>query len=121
QTYEEFGGIAGAISHAAQNEMIRLTPEQRLTARRIFTRLVRIAPPEEGGRDTRRRASLEEFGPAARPLVEQLAHARLLIMARDDVTGEETVEAQDALVREWSDLRNWLNEDREFLLWRQRL
>ena len=35
---------------------------------------------------------------------------------------EQTVEvAHEALIASWSRLKGWLNEDRQFLLWRQRL
>jgi WD40 repeat protein len=120
--YEEFGGVAAAISHRAQTEFAKFSPEQQASIRRIFTRLVRVAAPDEGGEDTRQRASLNELGPTARPFVDALTDARLLVTARDEVTGEETIEvSHEALIRGWSKLRAWLNEDREFLLWRQRL
>ena len=39
----------------------------------------------------------------------------------DGRNGRQTVEvAHEALIRNWGRLRSWLNEDREFLLWRQR-
>ena len=41
---------------------------------------------------------------------------------RDAASGEETIEvAHEALIRGWGQLQEWLNRDREFLLWRQRL
>ena len=43
-------------------------------------------------------------------------------MSRNPDSGEETIEvAHEALIRGWQQLREWLNSDREFLLWRQRL
>src|SRR5262249_32923072 len=55
-------------------------------------------------------------------LIYKLAGERLVVTFRDEATKEESAEiSHEALIREWSDLRRWLDEDREFLLWRQRL
>jgi tetratricopeptide (TPR) repeat protein len=44
----------------------------------------------------------------------------LLVLGRDAQSTQETVEvAHEALVRSWGELRGWLREDRDFLLWRQ--
>ena len=81
-----------------------------------------MARPEEGAEDTRRRINLEELTPQTAALAQQLADARLLVTGRDPDSGEETIEvAHEALIRGWQQLREWLNSDREFLLWRQRL
>jgi KaiC/GvpD/RAD55 family RecA-like ATPase len=127
--YEEIGGIAGAIAQRAEEVFGGFTPEEQEAARRVLTRLVRVARPEEGTEDTRRRATLAELspsqvgkGPGVRAVVKALADARLVVTGRDEATGEETVEvAHEALIRGWERLRRWLDEDREFLLWRQRL
>jgi len=127
--YEEIGKIKGAIARWAEEELEKFTPEQQVVARWVFTRLVRVARPEEGTEDTRRRATLKELETLGvskiaevRPVIKALADARLVVTGRDEVTGEETVEvAHEALIRGWERLRHWLDEDREFLLWRQRL
>jgi WD40 repeat protein len=120
--YEKFGGLTKAISHTAHAELEKFTPEQQRTVRQILTRLVRVQTPGEGLEDARQRVFLNELGADARPIVDKLANARLLVTARDPGTGQDTVEvSHEALIPGWSDLRAWLNEDREFLLWRQRL
>jgi hypothetical protein len=45
------------------------------------------------------------------------------LMTNQSTSGlEQTVEvAHEALISNWSTLRTWVNEDREFLLWRDRL
>ena len=66
--------------------------------RKVFTRLVRVAQPDEGAEDTKRRINLNELDAAIQPLVRKLADARLLVTGHDDETGEETVEvAHEAL------------------------
>jgi acylphosphatase len=50
-------------------------------------------------------------------LVKQLADKRLLVTGRDKATNEETVEiVHEALIQEWERLRQWLDENREFLI-----
>jgi formylglycine-generating enzyme required for sulfatase activity/transcriptional regulator with XRE-family HTH domain len=121
--YEAFGELGGAIASQAEAVYTSLAAEQQYTARRLFTRLVALARPEEDGNDARRRAQLTEF--AALPRVERviaaLTSARLLVTDSDS-SGQETVEvAHEAVIRNWNRLRGWLVEDREFLLWLQRL
>ena len=90
--------------------------------RDIFVRLVQVARRDEGAKDAKRRIPLHELGAQTVTLVEQLADARLLVTSRNPQSGEETVEvAHEALIGGWDRLRSWLDEDRAFLLWRQRL
>src|SRR5205085_11791266 len=106
----------------ADSEFAKLTPDQEPIAQQVFTRLVRVARSDEAGQDTRRRVPFSELGTAARPVVQLLTDARLLVTATDEVTGYEMVEvAHETLIRTWPRLRIWLDQDREFLLWRQRL
>ena len=51
-----------------------------------------------------------------------LTDARLVVREREEATGVETVQlANEDLIRWWGSLREWINEDRTFLLWRQQL
>ena len=130
--YRSIGGVAGAIAQRAEAEFAKFTLERQAIARRVFTRLVRVARPAEGAEDTRQRATLAELSPhqqledAAKvgAIVQALTdwESRLLVTGLDQATGEETVEvAHEALIQNWKRLRDWLDEDREFLLWHQRL
>ena len=117
--YDSMHGAQGAIARRAEEVFTRLTPLEQEAVRRVFVRLVR---PGEGTEDTRRRATLTEVGEVAWPLVQRLADGRLLVTARDDASGDETAEvSHEALIRQWDRLRRWIDEDREFLLWRERL
>jgi WD domain, G-beta repeat len=81
-----------------------------------------VARPEEAGEDTRQRTELSEADTLAKRLAKRLADARLLVTGSETGTGTISVEvAHEVLIRNWERLRRWLNEDREFLLWRQRL
>jgi hypothetical protein len=60
--------------------------------------------------------------PEGAELVLKLADQRLLVTNQTQSGREQTVEvAHEALISNWSTLRAWVNEDREFLLWRDRL
>jgi len=106
--------------------------------RSLFTQLVRLARADEGLEDTRRRVATAVLPAEARGIVDEFASykLRLLVKASERVVAgrrdqeseglvpreQETVEvAHEALIREWDRLKGWLNEDRGFYLWRQRL
>jgi WD40 repeat protein len=55
-------------------------------------------------------------------IIDTFGQYRLLTFDRDPASRSPTVEvAHEALLGEWGRLRQWLAEDREFLLWQQRL
>jgi WD40 repeat protein len=117
--YEAMGEVQGAMAHRADQVFGKLPSDQQKVVHRVLVQLVR---PGEGTEPTRRRATFAEVGEAARLVVQQLADARLTVTGRDEATGEQTVEvAHEALIRNWGRLRGWLDEDKEFLLWWQRL
>jgi WD40 repeat protein len=121
--YTASGGVAGAIAQRAEAELERLKPDEREAARELFTGLVRVTRPGEGGRDTGRRGRLDDLGETAKRVAAKLAgrESRLLITGLDE-QGKSVVEvAHEALIQSWGQLRRWLDLDREFLLWRDRL
>jgi hypothetical protein len=56
-----------------------------------------------------------------RQLVHALAEANLLIVNRDEYSGEERAETRATLARHWPRWQKWLDEEQEFLLWRRQL
>ena len=124
--YEHIGQLSGAISQRAEKMIRGLSPLQQEVARHILTRLVRLA--DEGGEHTRQRIPLatlysEELlnKDAGRKVLSLLTEARLVTVAVAS-DQQQTVEiVHEALVRRWPRLSQWLEEDREILLWRQRL
>jgi tetratricopeptide (TPR) repeat protein len=106
--------IEAAFSH--------LSPKEQEEARRICTRLVRLARVEEVGEDTRLRISVDDFDPAVRPLIAKLADTQIVAVRKDKSTAEETVElVDDSVIESWDRLRTWIANDRDFLVWRQQL
>ena len=59
RAYDEIEGVTGALARRAEAEFARLNPEEQTGAQRLFSRLVRVARPDEAGEDTRQRTELE--------------------------------------------------------------
>ncbi|MBI5032479.1 MAG: helix-turn-helix domain-containing protein [Chloroflexi bacterium] len=112
--YRAAGGVQRAIAETAESVFTdQLNQAQQHLARDIFLRLTELG---EGTEDTRRRANLTELVPRA----EEAAHTRAVLNTLADarlvMLGEDSAEvAHEALIREWSRLREWLNENRESL------
>jgi hypothetical protein len=83
---------------------------------------VQLVRPGEGTEDTRRIATRAEVGEDNWNLVSYLAgyQARLVVTGRQEQ--EDTVEVvHEALIREWGTLRDWINANRDFRTWQERL
>jgi DNA-binding SARP family transcriptional activator len=116
--YEAIGGVDTALTQHAEAVIAALTPEDRATARRVFMQLVR---PGDGTGDTSRTATAGELGAKAWRLATGLADSRLLVAGRDSA-GQATVEIiHVALIHHWGRLQGWIEEDRAFRLWQERL
>lgn len=119
EAYRAMGQLEGAIAAKAESIFTRLDPQDQRRVQQIFLRLVR---PGEGEADTRRRATSPELGVDAQSLVKTLADERLVVTSRVAGSVEDTVEvSHEALVRHWSHLKGWVDADRQFLVWQQRL
>ncbi|MCC5644003.1 WD40 repeat domain-containing protein [Nostoc sp. CHAB 5824] len=116
--YEEIGQVEGALARHADNKYGNLTDDKKEKVRRIFIQLVR---PGEGTEDTRRVAMKTELGEQSWSLVKQLADARLVVTSRN-LSSQETVEVvHEALIRNWRELRKWMETNRDFRAWQERL
>jgi WD40 repeat protein/DNA-binding SARP family transcriptional activator len=101
--YEQAGGVRGAVARLAERTYARFGDGQQQIARAI---LLRLAGEGEGETVVRARVALDEFGPEARLVLDELTDGRLLTVS----DGEVEV-AHEALLREWPRLRGWLDED----------
>lgn len=105
-------------SRAAETAFARLAPDEQLAARSFFTRLIRI---EADGAEARARVPLRELDPYRR-LVHLFLGAGILAIEAEPSTHEQIVQlADEGLAARWPRLKSWIDEDREFLLWRQSL
>jgi hypothetical protein len=142
ELYDHYGGdglLAEAEYQALGDVASGLTPLEnavRRRADRVFadhrpteeeTRAVREAfvpamvRVNQEGSFTRRATRWEDLPPAARPLLQELVAARLLVRRQAEGEGSTLEVAHEALLRAWPLLRGWLEQSREFLLGRQQL
>ncbi|MBE9215088.1 CHAT domain-containing protein [Plectonema cf. radiosum LEGE 06105] len=119
QAYQEIGGLEKALANYADTVLEKLSTNQQKRAEQIFIQLV---CPGEGTEDTRRVATRKEVGEANWNLVKLLADRRLVVTGWDNAEKIETVEIlHEALIREWETFRQWIQDNREFRIWQERL
>jgi WD40 repeat protein len=117
--YRAIGRLEGSIAHRAERVFESLSDAERVALRHLFMRLAR---PGDGHDYTRLRALSADISQEEWQLVRRLADERLLVTALSAIAPDQTVEvSHEALLRHWRRLRTWLDRDREFLLWRERL
>jgi WD40 repeat protein len=136
--YYHVGGIQKAITQTAEDVYASLLAEsgsaeaqQQTEAqiRNIFVRLTRLderSVPGERQRNTRQRVAIGELVPAGsnlsdiRRLVNRLADARLIRSTYNAASGQTEVEVtHEALIRNWTRLIGWLDENRASLRLRE--
>lgn len=106
-----------------------LGEDDRVRARSVLGRLVRLGGDDEGGGQFPIRVALTELPEAQRDTAAQLAQRAVLSVVTGQRAGpdgsqvaEQTVAlASDKLLALSPTLQGWLAEDRAFLLWRQQL
>src|SRR5579864_4108387 len=113
--YSAIGRLRGALSAHADGVYAAISDgEQKRLGQKIFLELVHLG---EGSPDTRRRVTKEQLlalGPPEKveALLARLASSRLITISRE---GQQIfVEvSHEALIREWSSLREWIARNRE--------
>ncbi len=130
--YEALEGQQGSIEAAvkeAWNDPSRepVIPADEATRRALlhqaFPSLVML--DHEADKPKRRVAAWDGLPQKTHPLLERLVEARLLLKDRRKLAdGQEAVVVEvthEALIRHWSQLKSWVDANREFLAWQQRL
>jgi len=114
--YEELGGVSGALVKRAEGLLASLGCDADEVTRQIFLRLVTVT---EGGEDTRRRVLQSELEgldvdrQLMRSVLDMFGRHRLLSFDRDPITRSPTVEiSHEALLTEWTRLREWIEDAR---------
>jgi WD40 repeat protein len=116
--YEDIGEVQGALMTYANAQYQLLNPSEQKQVQRIFVQLVR---PGEGAEDTRRLALKEELGQQNWFLVKKLADARLVVTSQNSASIETVEVVHEALIKNWSTLRQWMSAHRDFRSWQERL
>jgi len=123
--YRAFGGVKQAITSTVEKVYGDCSKPEQEQVRDIFLRLTRLDEGDER-RDTRRRVSLGELIPSGADaasissLLDKLANARLIVKIVNNNKTEIEV-AHEALISHWERLRNWADDNRRFLIWRQKI
>ncbi|UKO95946.1 nSTAND1 domain-containing NTPase [Nostoc sp. UHCC 0870] len=117
QAYAEIGGLEEALAKHADQVFNSLSVQEKQQAEKVFIQLVR---PGEGTEDTKRVATRHDVKPENWSLVKHLADKRLVVTEWDEIEQIETVEiVHEALIREWTTLRDWIEINREFRIWQE--
>jgi len=120
--YDAVGPVHQTLAKTATETLERLDKPELAAAPRVFLGLVRVARPGRGELDTRSRLRWRDLDDVGRKVVRAFVKERLLTLGRDEAVREEYVEvAHEALIRHWTQLRDWVNTHREFLVWRDHL
>jgi hypothetical protein len=125
EAYQEIGKLEGALQRRADDTLKAFSQDERELCRRTFLRLTQ---PGEGTEDTKRRASMQELlswsgqSAAEEQIIQRLADASLLTTEGDPSQKDAFVEvAHEALIKNWPQLRTWIDADRAGLHTRTRL
>lgn len=120
--FERLGGIEGALKTHAQAIYSHLHEDDRAGLRRVMLRLVDVARPGSERGDIGIEVLFEDFEETEQKTVRRLADEHLLVIESGSDSGATTVKlSHEALIHAWPTFARWLDEDREFMLWRQRL
>ncbi len=110
--FQAIGGIAGALAAHADEVLAAMPPAAQRLTRAILLRLV---TPER----TRAILDMDELhqiaadGEEARRVVDQLVHARLLVVQKRGEAGASAEIVHESLIERWPTLRRWLDEGQE--------
>ena len=120
--YQGLGGLQGSLDRMAEKVLPSnpLTKEHEKILRGGFLSLVRIS---EDGLFLRKPVRWEELPSATQNLLQRYINARLLVSRSEGEGGKGRVieVAHEALFRVWKRLNKWLEENRDFLQWREQL
>lgn len=114
---ERLGGLAGSVASAADAVIAAAAPFDERELQRAFLSMVRL---DDDGHYARHPVRWTDLPASLHAVLDRFVQARLLTSGGD---GDEPVleVAHEALLRSWGRLRTWLDENREFLLWQQRM
>lgn len=125
RAYDAEGGVYGALARRAEAVYAELEAAAQQMAQRLFLRLIVAGETAEDTRRRMKQSELTALSPAHEPIdevIEAFGRHRLLTFDRDSVTREPTIEiAHEALIRQWSRLRDWIDTNRAQLRLRQQL
>src|SRR5262249_50948336 len=120
RTYEEMGGVGGALAQHAESMLSLMTSTEWGMVRLAFRRLI----TSEGTRAVVARDEMLHSlggGPGAEHVTERLVSARLLVASDADFGGDQLEVIHEALLTAWPRLVEWRREDAEGARLREQL
>jgi WD40 repeat protein len=118
KTYQELGGVTGALQQQANKIYDQFDETQRKLAEEIFLELIELVGKEAVSR--RADKGIFERDEMQREVLYQLIDNRLLVSKGED--GKATVEvAHEELIRSWKVLQDLIREKEEIIVLRNRL
>ncbi|MDJ0571676.1 MAG: caspase family protein [Pleurocapsa sp. MO_192.B19] len=126
EDYKDIGGVAFSLTQRANNEYEKLVQQdsvQAQTIRNVMLRMIAVG----GGELARRRVPLSELkypepeNERVQKMIRYFSAARLLVEGQDTEGNSYVEPAHDALVRGWSKLLVWKQQEEESLLLQRRL
>jgi hypothetical protein len=117
--FEEMGATELSLSNYAESIYEGLSKKEKHRTRQMFLRLI---SPGEGTEDVRCIINRSEMISRNWPLIHLFLEKGLLISERNQ--NEEILQIEvvhDILLKEWGRLHGWIQENRDFRLWRKRL
>ncbi len=118
ETYQELGGVTGALQQQANKIYDRFNEQQRKVAEQIFLELIELVGKEAVSR--RADKAIFEGDAIQKDVLYQLIDHRLLVSKGEG--GKATVEvAHEALLRSWKVLQDLIRGKEEIIVLRNRL
>lgn len=124
EDYTAIGEVKGALATYADEVYNDLTPAQKEQVPKIFIRLVNFSQFTKDPTDrrcVRKIVKKNQLGEEGWRLVQILAEKRLVVTNRN-ADNEDTVEIiHETLIKQWSLIETWMNENRDFGTWLETL
>ena len=124
-TYEEMGGVGGALAGKAQEIYDELDDAEKDMVRRVFIGLVQLG---EGTRDTRRRTVISSLMASRdtpegmKQVIHRLSSPGARLVTLSSQMGQEIAEVtHEALFDHWQLLNDWLDSSRDDIRFQRRL
>ena len=125
ETYDQLGGVSGALQKHVSEIYLELPPEQQLATKQILLRLVDVVALEQSEvlrTAVSRRAYKSEFTDTQAETVQLLVDQNLLVSDEPKQEGQATVEiAHEALLTSWVKLKDWISDARSTISLNNRL
>ena len=120
ESLDEIGGISGALAARADKSLedLGLLDDDRV--RRLFMELVKLEENGSTASATRFPRARSELSADLWEVVEKLAPTRLLVIDSANMRDPTVDITHESLFRSWNRLAHWIEQERDFLLFRQK-